>query len=161
MFQCLNSRKAAGPDRLSPCLLKLCANQLSSVFIDIFNVSLSQCKIPHCFKKSTIIPVPNKSTASCLNDYRPVYCSMINFLWSFMSKRVRRFDLPATDLVHVLVSRVFPQMPRRDYLVVDDRQMVSLIYESQRVPRVGAYTSKRDHLTRTTTHEDLCWDYHT
>ena len=72
MFQRLNSRKAADPDNISPCLLKLCANQLSSVFTDIFNVSLSQCKTPHCFKKSTIIPVPNKSTASCLNEYRPV-----------------------------------------------------------------------------------------
>ena len=35
-------------------------------------MSLSKCKIPHCFKKSTIIPVPKKSTVSCLNDYRPV-----------------------------------------------------------------------------------------
>ena len=72
MFQRLNSRKTAGPDNISPCLLKLCADQLSSVFTDIFNLSLSQCKVPHCFKKSTIIPVPNKSTASCLKDYRPV-----------------------------------------------------------------------------------------
>ena len=72
LFQRHNSRKAAGPDNISPCLLKLCADQLSGVFTDIFNVSLSQCKIPHCFKKSTIIPVPKKSTASCLNDYRPV-----------------------------------------------------------------------------------------
>ena len=68
MFQRLNSRKAAGPDNISPCLLK----QLSGVFTNIFNVSLFQCKIRHCFKKSTIIPVPMKSTASCLNDYRPV-----------------------------------------------------------------------------------------
>ena len=72
MFQRLNSRKAVSPDNISPCLLKLCANHLSGIFTDIFNVSLSQCKIPHCFKKSTIIPVPKKSTASCLNDYRPV-----------------------------------------------------------------------------------------
>ena len=56
MFQRLNSRKAAGPDNISPCLLKLCADQLSGVFTDIFNVSLFQCKIPHCVKKSTIIP---------------------------------------------------------------------------------------------------------
>ena len=37
--------------------------------------------------------------------YYSVYCSMINLLWSFMSKRVRRFGPSATDLVHVLVSR--------------------------------------------------------
>ncbi|KAK2186914.1 hypothetical protein NP493_182g00022 [Ridgeia piscesae] len=28
--------------------------------------------VAHCFKKSTIIPVPNKYAASCLNDYKPV-----------------------------------------------------------------------------------------
>ena len=30
---------------------------------------------------------------------RMVYCSMIDLLWSFMSKRVRRFGPSATDLV--------------------------------------------------------------
>ena len=68
MFQDLNSKKAAGPGNISPCLLKQCAGQLLGVFTDIFSVSLSQCKIHHCFKKSTIIPVPKKSTASCLNN---------------------------------------------------------------------------------------------
>ena len=67
-----NSRKAAGPDNVSPCLLKQCAGQLSGVFTDIFNVSLSQCIVPQCFKKSTIIPVRKKCSVSCLNDYRPV-----------------------------------------------------------------------------------------
>ena len=37
-------------------------------------------------------------------DNTGVYCSVINLLWSLMSKRVRRFDPSATDLVHVLVS---------------------------------------------------------
>ena len=46
--------------------------QLSGVFTDTFSMSLSQCKIPHCYKKSTIIPVPRISTPSCLNVYRPV-----------------------------------------------------------------------------------------
>ena len=40
-----------------------------------------------------------------------------------MSKRVRRFEPPATDLVHVCCHRF-----RRDNLVVDGRQMVSLIF---------------------------------
>ncbi|KAK2180077.1 hypothetical protein NP493_457g03022 [Ridgeia piscesae] len=72
MFQQLNSKKAAGPDNISPCLRKQCAGHLSGVFTDIFCVSLSQCKIPLCFKKSTIIPVPKQFTASCLNAYRLV-----------------------------------------------------------------------------------------
>ena len=65
-------QRDVGPDNIITCLFKLCADQLSSVVTDIFNVFLSQWKIPHCFKKSTIIPVPKRSTASCLNDYRPV-----------------------------------------------------------------------------------------
>ena len=35
-------------------------------------MSLSQCNIPHSFKKSTVIPVPKKSTSSCVYDYSPV-----------------------------------------------------------------------------------------
>ena len=37
---------------------------------------------------------------------RMVYCSMIYLLWSFLSKRVRRFGPSATDLV----SHVLPQI---------------------------------------------------
>ena len=68
MFERLNSRKAAGPDNVSPCLLKQCASQLSCVFTYIIKVSLSQYIVPQCFKKSTIIPVPKKCSVSCLND---------------------------------------------------------------------------------------------
>ena len=50
----------------------MCRPAVGCIHTDIFNVSLSQCKIPHCFKKSTIIPVLKKSRASCLNDYDPV-----------------------------------------------------------------------------------------
>ena len=34
--------------------------------------SLQQSEVPICFKKTTIIPVPKKNQAACLNDYRPV-----------------------------------------------------------------------------------------
>ena len=95
MFQCLNSIKAAGPDNISPCLLKLCADQLSSVFTDIYNVSHSQCKIPHCFKKSTIIPILKKSTASCLNDYRPV--ALTSVVMKTLERLVLQFLKSITD----------------------------------------------------------------
>ncbi len=45
---------------------------LTDVFTDIFNISLSQAVVPTCFKATTIIPVPKKSSPSCFNDYRPV-----------------------------------------------------------------------------------------
>ncbi len=68
----INPRKAAGPDNIPGRELKDCAEQLTDVLTDIFNTSLSQSVIPTCLKSTTIIPVPNKSPVSCLNDYRPI-----------------------------------------------------------------------------------------
>ncbi|KAK0146400.1 putative RNA-directed DNA polymerase from transposon BS [Merluccius polli] len=68
----VNPRKAAGPDGITGRVLRTCADQLAPVFTEIFNLSLSQCIIPTCFKCSTIVPVPKKPRPSCLNDYRPV-----------------------------------------------------------------------------------------
>ena len=39
---------------------------------DIFNLSLIESVIPTSFKKTTIVPVPNNTKVTCLNDYRPV-----------------------------------------------------------------------------------------
>ncbi len=68
----INARKAPGPDNIPGCVLRDCAVELTDVFTDIFNISLSQAVVPTCFKATTIIPVPKKSSPSCFNDYRPV-----------------------------------------------------------------------------------------
>ncbi|KAI4901822.1 hypothetical protein NFI96_010215 [Prochilodus magdalenae] len=68
----VNPRKAAGPDNFSARVLRECADQLTDVFTDIFNISLSSATIPTCLKATTIIPMPKKSSMSCLNDHRPV-----------------------------------------------------------------------------------------
>ena len=71
-FRKQNTRKAPGPDRVSPSVLKACAEQLAPVFADIFNRSLDLCTVPDCFKSATIVPVPKRAKVSSLNDYRPV-----------------------------------------------------------------------------------------
>ena len=48
------------------------SKQLSSVFTDIFNLSLTESVIPTCFKQTTIVPAPKEAKATCLNDYCPV-----------------------------------------------------------------------------------------
>ncbi len=68
----INARKAPGPDNIPGRVLRHCAVELTDVFTDIFNISLSQAVVPTCFKATTIIPVPKKSSPSCFNDYRPV-----------------------------------------------------------------------------------------
>ena len=71
-FQCVNPRKAAGPDGIPSRLLSACTDQLAGVFTDIFNLSLFQSSVPTCFKMSTIVPVPKEAKVTELNDYRPV-----------------------------------------------------------------------------------------
>ena len=136
MFQHLNSKKAADPDNISPCLLKQCAGQLSCVFTGIFSVSLSQCKIPQCFKKSTIIPVPKKSTASCLNgySYRPIA------LTSVVMKTLESL------VFQVLKSIIDPLLDRFQYAYREDRSVddaVSLIlfYILQHLDSPNTYAS--------------------
>ncbi|KAK0147964.1 hypothetical protein N1851_012331 [Merluccius polli] len=55
-LQQVNPRKAAGPDGVSPRVLKACAAELAEVYTDIFNSSLAQAVVPLLFKKSIIIP---------------------------------------------------------------------------------------------------------
>ncbi len=68
----INARKAPGPDNIPGCVLRDCAVELTDVFTDIFNISPSKAVVPTCFKATTIIPVPKKSSPFCFNDYRPV-----------------------------------------------------------------------------------------
>ena len=67
-----NARKAAGPDGIPGRVLRNCAEQLTPVLTDIFNLSLAQAVVPACFKTTTIVPVPKHSSAVSLNDFRPV-----------------------------------------------------------------------------------------
>ncbi|KAK0147386.1 hypothetical protein N1851_013149 [Merluccius polli] len=60
------------PDKISGILLKSCARQLSPIFHHIFNVSLSQQKVPRLWKQAEMIPVPKVSKPKMLNDFRPV-----------------------------------------------------------------------------------------
>ncbi len=73
VFRKQKRKKAPGPDCVIPVCLKSCANQLAPIFSQIFNRSLELCKVPSCFKRSTIIiPIPKKSKITGLNDYRSV-----------------------------------------------------------------------------------------
>jgi hypothetical protein len=70
-FKHVNPRNADGPDGTPTLVLRACADQLAGVFMDMFNLSLSQSAAPTCFKMTTIVPVPKKAKVTELNDYRP------------------------------------------------------------------------------------------
>ncbi|KAK0147064.1 RNA-directed DNA polymerase from mobile element jockey [Merluccius polli] len=68
----LHQRKAAGPDGITPRLLKTCADQLSPVLGYLFNLSLMLERVPLPWKTSHLVPIPKKSRPSEPADYRPV-----------------------------------------------------------------------------------------
>uniref|UniRef100_A0A1A8RXB6 Reverse transcriptase domain-containing protein n=1 Tax=Nothobranchius rachovii TaxID=451742 RepID=A0A1A8RXB6_9TELE len=68
----LNRNKAAGPDGVSPRVLKACAEQLCGILQHLFNLSLAQEKVPVLWKTSCLVPVPKKTRPSVNDDYRPV-----------------------------------------------------------------------------------------
>merc|ERR1719239_876844 len=59
-FRSLKVNKAHGPDKMTPRIIKTCADQLSSPFTVIFNQALQQHKSPTIWKTSEIVPVPKK-----------------------------------------------------------------------------------------------------
>ncbi|KAK3507242.1 hypothetical protein QTP70_012141 [Hemibagrus guttatus] len=59
----VNARKASGPHGIPGRVFRACAEQLTDVFTDIFNLSLAQAVVPTCFKSATIVPVPKHSAA--------------------------------------------------------------------------------------------------
>lgn len=68
----VNTRKAAGLDRISGRVIRTCADLLAPVFTSIFNLSLAQSTVFTWFKMSTIIIVPNNASPAGMSDYRPV-----------------------------------------------------------------------------------------
>ena len=71
-FKRCNPRKGSGPDHIGGRLLNTCAEQLGSVFYSIFNLSLSQQRVPSLWKQSTVVPVAKCNKPKTLNDFRPV-----------------------------------------------------------------------------------------
>lgn len=70
VFCGVNPRKTAGLNGIPVRVLRGCVDQQTEVFTSIFNLALSTCTDPKCFKSATIVPIPKKPSVSSLNDYR-------------------------------------------------------------------------------------------
>ena len=64
----VNPNKAAGPDNVTPRVLKGCAVQLTSILSYMFNFSLMLCDVPSPWKMSCIVPVLKKKVVTEMND---------------------------------------------------------------------------------------------
>ncbi len=132
VFRKQKSRKASGPDGISPACLKVCAVQLAPIFTQIFNRSLELCEVPCCLKRSTIIPVPKKPKITGLNDYRPVA------LTSVVMKSLERLVLAyLKDITRPLLDPL--QFAYRANRSVDDAVNMGLNYILQHLDKPGNY----------------------
>ncbi len=133
VFRKQKSRKASGPDSISPACLKVCADQLAPIFTQIFNRSLELCEVPCCFKCSTIIPVPKKPKITGLNDYRPVA------LTSVVMKSLERLVLAyLKDITRPLLDPLqFAYRANKSVLI--DAVNMGLHYILQHLDKPGNY----------------------
>ncbi|XP_072556770.1 uncharacterized protein [Paramormyrops kingsleyae] len=132
LFQKQKTKKAPGPNGVSPSCLKTCADQLAPIFTRIFNRFLELCVVPSCFKRSTIITVPKKPTITGLNDYRPVA------LTSVVMKSFERLVL--AHLKDITGHQLYPlQFAYRANRSVDDAVNMGLHYILQHLDRPGTY----------------------
>ncbi len=132
VFRKNKTRKAPGQDGVTPACLKTCTDQLAPIFTQIFNRSLELCKVPSCFKRSTIIPVPKKPKITGLNDYRPVA------LTSVAMKSFERLVLAyLKDSPGPLLDPL--QFAYRANRSVDDAVNMGLHFILQHLDRPGTY----------------------
>uniref|UniRef100_A0A672MN05 Reverse transcriptase domain-containing protein n=1 Tax=Sinocyclocheilus grahami TaxID=75366 RepID=A0A672MN05_SINGR len=132
VFRKNKRRKAPGPDGVTPACLKTCADQLAPIFSQIFNRSLELCKVPACFKRSTIIPIPKKPKITGLNDYRPVA------LTSVVMKTFERLVLAyLKDITGPLLDPL--QFAYRANRSVDDAVNMGLHFILQHLDKTGTY----------------------
>ena len=68
----LDVSKSTGSDGISARMLKFTASSITSSVTKLFNKSIAQARVPTCWKKSVIVPVPKTSDASSPTNYRPI-----------------------------------------------------------------------------------------
>ena len=77
LLQGLKENKAAGPDCISPRVLKLAAEPLAPCLTLLFNRSLQSGKVPEDWKTANISPVFKKGERYKAANYRPVSLTCI------------------------------------------------------------------------------------
>ena len=92
----LKPRKACGPDKLTPRLLKTCAQELAEPITNLYNSSLKQQQTPHQWKTALIKPLPKCSKPQSMKDYRPI--ALTSSLGKVLEKIIKVYIVANTIL---------------------------------------------------------------
>jgi hypothetical protein len=114
-------------------VLKLCSDQLSDVFCRLFQLFLNVHFVPRSWRTSTIIPVPKKTNAKVLNDFRPVA------LTSILCKCMER--VVCNQLTAAVADRMDPlQFAYRARRGVEDASVTLLDLITRHLDKAGTFT---------------------
>ena len=86
----LDVNKSTGHDGLSPRLLKELSPAISAPLVKLFNLSLTQGKLPRDWKKAIIIPIHKKGSKTSAANYRPISltCVACKVMGRIVNKRI-------------------------------------------------------------------------
>ena len=72
LLSSLDVSRANGPDGISARMLKYTAASITPTVTKLFNLSITQGRMPVNWKKSAIVPIPKTSDMSTPTNYRPI-----------------------------------------------------------------------------------------
>ena len=86
----LDVNKLTGHDGLSPQLLKELSPAISAPLVKLFNLSLTQGKLPRDWKKAIVIPIHKKGSKTSAANYRPISltCVTCKVMERIVNKRI-------------------------------------------------------------------------
>ena len=96
----LDTRKAMGPDKMSPKIIKACSGSLSEPIYSLFRKCLDTCSLPHVWKTHMIIPIPKSKDKATIENYRPIslLCILSKVMESLVYNKIIDFIRPQLSL---------------------------------------------------------------
>ena len=100
----LNPGKAAGPDNITPRILKELHTEIDPILTDIFNTSLYEGIVPDDWKDAYVSPVYKKGPKCKPENYRPILLTCIC----------------CKVLEHIITSNTMPHLDENTLLFQND-----------------------------------------
>ena len=87
----LKTHKAAGPDGITPRILKHLAKTLAPILCNIFRLSYDRGEIPDDWREANVVPIYKKGDRSTPANYRPISLTCCKLMEHVLASNIMRF----------------------------------------------------------------------